>query len=269
MAKLVRHRWNSRQGGCVSARCPHVAQRVGAALVKVLPQGARTAAHRPRHARVGRMDRARAGARRDRGRRGGDSAGVVPTPAVAYLAGALQFDAGVVISASHNPFQDNGIKVFSGRGEKFGESSRSDIEALVADTSWHGRSGDAPATVERDDLVGAYLDHAQARAPGRRRARRRCASAVDCANGATTTVAPRLFRSWASTPVIGGDARRPQHQPATAARRTRSCLPQLVRRRRLPARRGVRRRRRSRDFRRRRRHGRRRRRGAAACAPSR
>src|SRR5688500_13049635 len=47
------------------------------------------------------------------------SAGVVPTPAVAYLAREHAFDAGVVISASHNPFEDNGIKVFSGRGEKF------------------------------------------------------------------------------------------------------------------------------------------------------
>src|SRR5438105_829514 len=48
------------------------------------------------------------------------TAGVVPTPAVAYLTRTLDFQLGVVISASHNPFQDNGIKVFSGRGEKFG-----------------------------------------------------------------------------------------------------------------------------------------------------
>ena len=45
------------------------------------------------------------------------SAGVVPTPVVAYLAGAFEFDLGVVLSASHNPYGDNGIKVFSGRGE--------------------------------------------------------------------------------------------------------------------------------------------------------
>src|SRR5207248_11073467 len=49
------------------------------------------------------------------------SAGAVPTPAVAYLTRAAGYDAGVVISASHNPFEDNGIKVFSGRGEKFTE----------------------------------------------------------------------------------------------------------------------------------------------------
>src|SRR5947209_1329564 len=50
------------------------------------------------------------------------SAGVIPTPATAYVTPALGFDAGLVISASHNPFDDNGIKVFSGRGEKFTEA---------------------------------------------------------------------------------------------------------------------------------------------------
>ena len=50
------------------------------------------------------------------------TAGVIPTPAVAYVTREMGFDAGIVISASHNPFQDNGIKVFSGRGEKFTEA---------------------------------------------------------------------------------------------------------------------------------------------------
>src|SRR4029079_3010080 len=50
------------------------------------------------------------------------SAGVIPTPATAYITRAMGFDAGLVISASHNPFEDNGIKVFSGRGEKFTET---------------------------------------------------------------------------------------------------------------------------------------------------
>src|SRR6476469_945598 len=47
------------------------------------------------------------------------SAGVVPTPAIAYVTREMAFDAGIVMSASHNPFQDNGIKVFSGHGQKF------------------------------------------------------------------------------------------------------------------------------------------------------
>ena len=64
------------------------------------------------------------------------SAGVIPTPGVAYLAGALDFDLGVVLSASHNPYTDNGIKVFSGRGEKFAEREERAVEAVMADASW-------------------------------------------------------------------------------------------------------------------------------------
>ena len=62
--------------------------------------------------------------------RSSTSAGVMPTPGVAYLAGALDFDLGVVLSASHNPYGDNGIKVFSGRGEKFGEAEERAVEAV-------------------------------------------------------------------------------------------------------------------------------------------
>src|SRR5437867_1943244 len=86
------------------------------------------------------------------------SAGVVPTPAVAYLTRSGVYDAGVVISASHNPFEDNGIKVFSGRGEKFTEGVEREVEAIVADATWSPAAGDAPRTAEAD-LVGAYLDH--------------------------------------------------------------------------------------------------------------
>ena len=71
------------------------------------------------------------------------SIGVAPTPAVAYLTGSLDFDAGVVISASHNPYQDNGIKVFSGAGVKYGGDFEERIETLVADRSWQVSAGDA------------------------------------------------------------------------------------------------------------------------------
>src|SRR5918993_5220063 len=73
------------------------------------------------------------------------SAGVIPTPAVAYVAREMAYDAGLVISASHNPFQDNGIKVFAGRGEKFTESLEREVEAIIADSSWQvGGSADMP-----------------------------------------------------------------------------------------------------------------------------
>ena len=120
------------------------------------------------------------------------SADVVPTPAIAYLTRTQRYDAGVVISASHNPYADNGIKVFSGKGEKFTERVEREVEAIIADPSWHARDGE-PGPVRREDLVAAYLDHLRAivtDAPGLAGFR----LALDCANGATTTVAPALFR---------------------------------------------------------------------------
>ena len=120
------------------------------------------------------------------------SGGVIPTPAVAYIARSMAFDAGIVISASHNPFEDNGIKVFSGRGEKFTEQSEQQVEAMMADASW-SVGGDASQSAEHADVVDAYLAHARLALPQPERlgAMR---IAVDTANGATTTAAPRLFR---------------------------------------------------------------------------
>jgi phosphoglucosamine mutase len=128
------------------------------------------------------------------------SAGIVPTPAVAYLTRGGTYDAGVVISASHNPFEDNGIKVFSGKGEKFTDGIEREVEAIMADTSWTARAGTAGA-VPREDLVGAYLDHLRAVFPEASQLGRAgrfgpgFRLGVDCANGATTTVAPQLFAS--------------------------------------------------------------------------
>jgi phosphoglucosamine mutase len=120
------------------------------------------------------------------------TAGILPTPAVAYVTRAMGFDAGLVISASHNPFQDNGIKVFSGRGEKFTEALEREVEAIIADPNWKvGGSADIP--VEKADVIDAYLAHAKLALPNPERLGR-FKLAVDTANGATTTVAPRLFR---------------------------------------------------------------------------
>jgi len=120
------------------------------------------------------------------------SAGVIPTPAIAYVTKALGFDAGIVISASHNPFEDNGIKVFSGRGEKFTEVVEREVEAIVADKSWSaGGSADEP--VSQTDVADAYIAHARLAFPEPQRLGQ-FKLAIDTANGATTTVAPRLFR---------------------------------------------------------------------------
>jgi phosphoglucosamine mutase len=110
-----------------------------------------------------------------------------------------------VISASHNPFADNGIKVFSGKGEKFTERVEAQVEAIVADRGWSAVDGTAEA-VAGADLVDAYLDHLAAVFPEARRsgAAQSLTLALDCANGATTRVAPQLFeRLGFATTVIG------------------------------------------------------------------
>ena len=120
------------------------------------------------------------------------SAGIVPTPAIAYLARTEGFDAGLVISASHNPYEDNGIKVFGGSGVKLTEALEASVETLVADRSWS--VGAAPGVIDRQDLSGPYLAHLEqildhagplAGSP----------IVVDCANGATAAMAPAFLSS--------------------------------------------------------------------------
>jgi phosphoglucosamine mutase len=169
-------------------------RRLGAALVRALPRAASR-----HHLLIGRDTRESGGwiarelahgARSEGGAVA--SAGVVTTPAIAYLTRESHYDAGVVISASHNPFEDNGIKVFSGAGEKFTERLEMEIEAVVADRSWAVPNGDA-APLPDEDLSAAYVRHARSALPGAP-ALAGLRLAVDCANGATTGLAPRLLR---------------------------------------------------------------------------
>jgi phosphoglucosamine mutase len=127
------------------------------------------------------------------------SAGVIPTPAIAYLTPRLSYTAGVVISASHNPFEDNGIKVFSGGGEKFTEALEAHVESIIADAAWSVPGGTA-AGIEQIDYRSEYIGHLREILPSDARVKA-MRIAVDCANGATTTVAPRMFRE------LGFDAR--------------------------------------------------------------
>ncbi len=130
------------------------------------------------------------------------SVGVVPTPAVAYLTPVEGFTAGLVISASHNPFGDNGIKVFSGAGEKFTEALEAEVEAIIADPSWSVADAQ-PAPVMRADYRADYEAHLMEILPPGLRTRRRIV--VDCANGATTTVAPEVFRQLGFEAAIIGN----------------------------------------------------------------
>jgi phosphoglucosamine mutase len=133
------------------------------------------------------------------------TAGVIPTPAIAYVTRALQFDAGLVISASHNPYEDNGIKVFSGRGEKFTEDLERHVESIMADTSWSvPRDGGLPP-VDKTDVIDAYIGHAVLALPNPERLGR-LKIAIDTANGATTTGAPRLLAGLGfDVTVIGNE----------------------------------------------------------------
>ena len=119
-------------------------------------------------------------------------AGIIPTPAIAYLTPRMGYTAGVVISASHNPFEDNGIKVFSGAGEKFTEALEDHVEAIIADASWQVPDGDA-SPVEQVDYRSEYVAHLRAILPNAETLRG-MRVAIDCANGATTTIAPRLLQ---------------------------------------------------------------------------
>ncbi|MCU1657705.1 MAG: phosphoglucosamine mutase [Pseudonocardiales bacterium] len=118
--------------------------------------------------------------------------GVLPTPAVAFLTGSYGADLGVVLSASHNPMPDNGVKLFARGGYKLPDDIEAEIEAAVeagADTRPIG------AAIGRlrssDDAVHRYLDHLLAAVPDRLDGLH---VVVDCAHGAASAVAPELYR---------------------------------------------------------------------------
>ena len=89
------------------------------------------------------------------------SAGIIPTPAAAFLAAAQSFDAALVISASHNPFPDNGIKLLTDTGEKASPALEARVEAMITDESWTIAEQVLPA-IEARDLSDTYVAHAAA-----------------------------------------------------------------------------------------------------------
>jgi phosphoglucosamine mutase len=128
---------------------------------------------------------------------GVESAGVITTPGVAYLARSLGMAAGVVISASHNPWTDNGIKVFSGDGYKLPDARELAIEqeifALFQNPPEATEPDIAPASLPGDARLREAYIHWLARSVTVDLSRMRVL--VDCANGAATAEAPELFRS--------------------------------------------------------------------------
>ena len=123
-------------------------------------------------------------------------AGVIPTPGVAYLTRTHQAQLGIVISASHNPFDHNGVKIFGADGFKVPDETEMEIERLLLDDEIEFEGAD-PTDVGRstwaDDWRQDYVDHlvdawdGEDALQGRR-------VVLDCANGATSEIAPQVFR---------------------------------------------------------------------------
>ena len=110
--------------------------------------------------------------------------GPLPTPAVAYLTRAQRLSAGVVISASHNPYQDNGIKFFSGLGKKLDDRIEQKIEALLEAPSACVASAELGKARRLDDAAGRYIEFCKSTFPGEIDLKG-LKLVVDCANGAT------------------------------------------------------------------------------------
>jgi len=121
-------------------------------------------------------------------------AGVVPTPAIAYLVKKYGCDAGVVISASHNPMEFNGIKIFSGEGYKLPDDVENEIEALILDTPEKlvNVTGGAMGTVSHvGTAVRDYVEHLKTACDENLSGMK---VVFDCANGAAAATAPLLFK---------------------------------------------------------------------------
>ncbi|KHJ49872.1 phosphoglucosamine mutase [Vreelandella hamiltonii] len=130
--------------------------------------------------------------------------GPLPTPAVAYLTSTFRADAGVVISASHNPFHDNGIKIFGQGGFKLTDAQEQEIERLLHVAIEGGMtcvSSDMLGKARRvDDAAGRYIEYCKATLPSSL-SLSGLKVVVDCANGAAYKVAPAVYRELGATVV--------------------------------------------------------------------
>lgn len=117
--------------------------------------------------------------------------GPMPTPAVAYLVKTFRADAGIVISASHNPFFDNGIKFFSSEGTKLPDEIEQAIEAQMDIAMTTVDSAELGKAKRIDDAAGRYIEFCKATAGGI--SLKGLKIVLDCANGATYHVAPSVF----------------------------------------------------------------------------
>ncbi|MEQ8515903.1 MAG: phosphoglucosamine mutase, partial [Chromatocurvus sp.] len=129
--------------------------------------------------------------------------GPMPTPAIAYLTRTLHADAGIVISASHNPYYDNGIKFFDRRGTKLDDEVELEIEAQMEKTMACVESDQLGRASRLNDAAGRYIEFCKATV-ARDFSLRGLRIVLDCAHGATYHVAPRVFEELGADVIVIG-----------------------------------------------------------------
>src|SRR5215217_4721730 len=118
--------------------------------------------------------------------------GVLPTPALAYLVGELSADLGVMISASHNPMPDNGLKLFAAGGHKLPDEVEDEIAGRLGERAKRPTGAAIGRVRDVEDAAERYVSHLLSATPGSGLAGLRVV--VDCANGAAAAVAPEAYR---------------------------------------------------------------------------
>lgn len=134
--------------------------------------------------------------------------GPFPTPGIAFITRAYRADAGIVISASHNPFYDNGIKFFSSEGFKLPDNWESEMESLVASKQFEDNlplDNDVGRNTKINDADGRYIEYVKATFP-RKLSLKNLKIALDCANGAAYKVAPLVFRELDAQVFVYGNS---------------------------------------------------------------
>lgn len=129
--------------------------------------------------------------------------GPMPTPAVAYLTRTFRAEAGIVISASHNPYHDNGIKFFSANGTKLPDSVELAIEAELEKELTCVESALLGKAVRIDDAAGRYIEYCKSTFPSQA-SLQGLKIVLDCAHGATYHIAPNVFRELGAEIVTIG-----------------------------------------------------------------
>lgn len=124
--------------------------------------------------------------------------GPMPTPAIAYLTRTFNAQAGIVISASHNPFDDNGIKFFGANGKKLPDEIEIEIEAELAHNMTTSESAVLGKAHRVEDAPGRYIEFCKSTFPSGKNLRK-LRLVVDCAHGATYHIAPSVFRELGAT----------------------------------------------------------------------